>query len=44
MEDAHRRADFEIVSRYGKSMMPISVMDVNYASRSITSRENLLMK
>lgn len=42
MEDTHRRTNFEIVSRYGKSMMPISVMDVNYACRSIANRKNLL--
>ena len=44
MEDAHRGADFEVMSRYGKSMMPVSVIEVDYASRSIARSENLRMK
>ena len=41
MEDPHRCANFEVLRRYGKSMMPVSVMDVNDASRSIAYREYL---
>ena len=44
MEDAHRSADFEVLSRYGKSMMPVSVMDVDYTSRSIARSENLMKR
>ena len=42
MEDAHRGADFEVVRRDGKSMMPVSMMNVNDASRSIAYGENLM--
>ena len=41
VKHAHRCANFEVVGGNSKSMMPVSVMEVDYASGSIANGENL---